>query len=147
MKQDAADRYQARMQRVLTYIEVHLDDDLSVEVLAGVAAFSRHHFQRQFASLLGISVHRYVQLCRLKRASYRLTLRPHDPVLRIALDAGYEGPEAFARAIGQRFDQTPSVFREEPRWRQWHALCEPLNRTRTLDDALSIAIGFMITNS
>jgi AraC family transcriptional regulator len=34
-------------------------------VLSDVAAFSKHHFQRQFSSLFGISVGRYVQLVRL----------------------------------------------------------------------------------
>jgi AraC-like DNA-binding protein len=72
MKPDLASRYHARMQRVLSYIDEHLDDDLDVDLLSGVAAFSKYRFHRQFTSLFGINIHRYVQLLRLQRASYRL---------------------------------------------------------------------------
>jgi len=64
--------YQARMQRVLDYIDRHLDGDLDLETVSRVAAFSKFHFHRQFTATFGLSVHRYVQLARMKRASRRL---------------------------------------------------------------------------
>jgi AraC family transcriptional regulator len=121
--------YHVRLQRVLDHIEAHLEDELSVDVLSGVAAFSKHHFHRQFTALFGVGVHRYVQLARLKRASYRLAFRA-DPVIGIALDAGYEGPEAFGRAFKQRFGQTPSEFRDQPQWTSWHAAYQPVSAAR-----------------
>lgn len=132
MKPDAIAHYHARMQRVLAYIDEHLNEDLSVEALSDVAAFSKHHFHRQFSSLFGIGVYRYVQLARLKRASYRLAFRESEPVLQIALDSGYEGPEAFARAFKQRTSQTPSAFREEPQWEPWHNAYSQLSKARSL---------------
>jgi len=131
MGRNVIDNYQARMHRVLVFIDGHLEDDLSVEVLSGVAAFSKHHFQRQFSSLFGISVGRYVQLLRLKRASYRLAFRDGSSVLEIALDSGYEGPEAFSRAFRRHFDQSPTGFRREPRWRPWLAANRPLTQARS----------------
>src|ERR1700710_1173716 len=68
----ALENYYARMQRVLDHIDRHLDDDLGLETLSGVAAFSKYHFHRQFTATFGLSVHRYVQLARMKRASHRL---------------------------------------------------------------------------
>ena len=123
--------YHARLQRVLAYIDEHLDEDLSVETLSGIAAFSRFHFHRQFTALFGINVARYVQLARLKRASYRLAFRDNDPIIEIALESGYEGPEAFARAFRQRFGQSPSDFRSDPQWASWHATYQALSETRT----------------
>jgi AraC family transcriptional regulator len=131
MKRDPAIAYHARMQRTLAYIDEHLDGDLSIETLAGVAAFSKCHFQRQFSFLFGLSVRRYVQLVRLKRASCRLAFHPTAPVLEIALDSGYEGPEAFTRAFRRCFDQSPSEFRKDPRWETWNAANAPLNHTRS----------------
>ena len=64
--------YQVRMRRVLDYIDRHLDSDLDLETVSGVAAFSKFHFHRQFTATFGLSVHRYVQLARMKRASHRL---------------------------------------------------------------------------
>jgi AraC family transcriptional regulator len=60
----ALENYHARMQRVLDHIDQHLDGDLGLEALSGVAAFSKYHFHRQFMSTFGLSVHRYVQLAR-----------------------------------------------------------------------------------
>lgn len=131
MKRDAASYYHARMLRVLSYIDGHLDDELSPDVLSGIAAFSKHHFQRQFSHLFGISVHRYVRLARLKRASERLAYVQGEPVLSVALDSGYEGPEAFARAFRQQLDQSPSGFRENPDWSPWHAAFAPLHQARS----------------
>lgn len=148
---NAVENYHARMSRVLAFIDEHLDQGLGVEVLADVAAFSKHHFQRQFSSLFGISVGRYVQLKRLKRASYRLAFRDRDRVLTIALDSGYEGPEAFSRAFRRHFDQSPSDFRRDPRWNPWLAAQTPLTQARsktmtsTLTDADVRVVDFPLT--
>jgi AraC family transcriptional regulator len=130
MTADAAAQYHARMQRVLSYIDAHLDDDLSVQVLSGVAGFSGFHFQRQFSALFGLSVHRYVRLKRMLLASHRLAFRDADSVLEIALDCGYAGPEAFARAFRQHAGQSPRAFRAEPRWPQWNAAIAQLHHAR-----------------
>ena len=100
--------YHARMQRVLDHIDRHLDDDLDLDVLSSVAAYSKYHFHRQFTATFGLSVHRYIQLARMKRASYRLAYRDAQSVTDIAMDAGYDAPDAFARAFRQRFGQSPS---------------------------------------
>ena len=136
----ASKHYHARLQRVLSHVEEHLGDDLSVEVLSGVAAFSRHHFHRQFTTLFDISVHRYVQLVRLKRASYRLAFRDDESILEIALDSGFEAPEAFSRAFKQRLGQTPSEFRKQPQWASWHATYRPISATRKLHMRQSLHI-------
>lgn len=126
-----ADDYGARFRKVLAYIDAHLDDDLSVDRLSGVAAFSKYHFHRQFSQLFQIGVYRYVQLLRLKRASYQLAFRDHGRITDIALSCGYDSQEAFARAFKKTFGQTPSAFREQPQWDPWHAAYEHLNELRS----------------
>ncbi|WP_409564933.1 GyrI-like domain-containing protein [Microvirga sp.] len=128
----ATKHYQDRLRRTLKHIEEHLDEDLSLEVLSGVAAFSRYHFHRQFVALFGINVHRYVQLARLRRASYKLAFRSEESIFQIALDAGYEGPEAFARAFKKNFGQSPSEFRNQPQWTPWHAVYQPVTEARRI---------------
>ena len=99
----ALQHYHARMQRVLDYIDRHLDGDLDLEALSGVAAFSKFHFHRQFTATFGLSVHRYVQLARMQRASLQLAHHGAQSVTDIAMGAGYDAPDAFARAFRQRF--------------------------------------------
>ena len=99
MTRAALENYHARMQRVLDYIDQHLDGDLSLATLSSVAAFSVHHFHRQFSAAFGVSAYRYVKLARMKRASYQLAFGNEASVTNIALDAGYEATDAFARRI------------------------------------------------
>ena len=123
--------YQGRMRRVLDHIDRHLDGDLDLDSLSGVAAFSKFHFHRQFTATFGLSVHRYVQLARLKRASHRLAYMGADSVTDIAMDAGYDAPDAFARAFRQRFGQSPSSFRTSPDWEPWLAAFGPFDNARS----------------
>ena len=131
MGRNIVENYHARMHRALVFIDAHLDEDLSVAAVSDVAAFSPHHFQRQFSSLFGVSLGRYVQHARLKRAPYRLAFRDGHSVLEIALDSGFEGPEAFSRAFRRRFDQSPTDFRRAPRWEPWRAAQTPLVQARS----------------
>ena len=140
-------RYHDRMQRVLDHIDRHADGDLDLTTLSAIAAFSKYHFHRQFSSIFGIAIGRYVQLVRLKRASYRLAFRSDASVTEIALDAGYDSPEAFARVFRQRFGQLPSRFRLSPDWESWLAALGPLDLARSVSmqntpfslDAVTIA--------
>ncbi|MDQ0248028.1 AraC family transcriptional regulator [Sphingomonas kyeonggiensis] len=123
--------YHSRMQRVLDHIDRHLDGDLDLEAVSRVAAFSKFHFHRQFTATFGLSVHRYVQLARMKRASHQLASGDADSVTEIAMDAGYDAPDAFARAFRQRLGQSPSSFRQSPDWVQWLAAFGPFDNART----------------
>ena len=132
MKTVAAQHYRERMRRVLDHIERNLDRDLDLATLSDVAAFSKHHFQRQFAEYFGLTPHRYVQLARLKRASHQLAYRGAGSILNVALDSGYESAEAFGRVFKERFGQTPSDFREQPDWEPWTAAYAPLHQARSI---------------
>ncbi len=127
----AVQNYRARMLRVLDYIDRHLDGDLRLETVSRVAAFSKFHFHRQFTATFELSVHRYVQLARLKRASARLACRDVQSVTDIAMDAGYDAPDAFARAFRRRLRQSPSSFRKSPDWAPWLAAFGPLDNARS----------------
>lgn len=113
------DPYHTRMKRVLNYIDRHLEDDLGLDTLSAVAALSKYHFHRQFRGYFGISVHRYVQLVRMKRAGQVLAFKDEASVTETALDVGYDALDAFARAFRKSFGQLPSAFRDTPDWEVW----------------------------
>ncbi|GBG03595.1 AraC family transcriptional regulator [Azospira sp. I13] len=120
MNDDRTRQYAARFERVLAYIEAHLEEPLTVERLSQVAHFSRFHFHRQFADYLGTSVARYILLLRLRRASFQLAFNRQTRIIEIALEAGFENPESFSRAFRNTFGQSPSQFRRRPDWPGWH---------------------------
>lgn len=109
----ATETYHARLRRVLQHIEARLDEDLTVEGLSDIAAFSKFHFHRQFSAVFNLSVAKYIQLLRLKRAAYQLAFH-NLPVIDIALASGYDSPEAFTRAFKKLIGQNPTEFRKRP---------------------------------
>jgi AraC family transcriptional regulator len=126
------ERYQERFARVLAHVEANSETALSIDDLSSIAAFSRHHFHRQFSGFLGMSAYRYLQFMRMRRASWRLAFRPELSVGEIALATGYEGPEAFARAFRQYSGQSPSEFRAQPDWAEWHSRFRPFIQLRQI---------------
>ncbi len=106
--------YQQRLLRVLLYIQKNLDRDPSLEELAEVAHFSPYHFHRIFRGMVGESVRAHIRRLRLEQAAGRL-LTGDDPVIRIALDAGYESHAAFTRAFSAMTGLSPSEYRKNRR--------------------------------
>lgn len=129
------DAYGKRFARVLDYIDRHLDEELSVERLSGEANFSKFHFHRQFSAYVGVSVARYVQKLRLKRASHRLVFEPTARIIDVAFEAGFESPESFSRAFRREYGQTPSQFRSAPAWKPWRKTHQfpSAGRSRNMD--------------
>ncbi|MGD8593879.1 MAG: AraC family transcriptional regulator [Gammaproteobacteria bacterium] len=112
--------YAKKINKVCNYIYEHLSEDLTVEQLSQVANFSKYHFHRQFSEYTGINVFKFIQLLRLKRASYQLAFNKHYRIIDIAMDANFENPESFSRAFKNVIGQTPSQFRIKPDWKSWH---------------------------
>ncbi|WP_026179877.1 AraC family transcriptional regulator [Hahella ganghwensis] len=126
-------QYINRFRKVLDYIDQQLFQDIQLVDLCEVAAFSKFHFHRQFSAIFGISVFRYIQMKKLKRASYQLAFREHLSITDIALESGYENAESFTRAFKKTLGQTPSEFREKPLWNSWLQFKQHTNLTTGID--------------
>jgi AraC-like DNA-binding protein len=101
--------YSTSVARALAYLEAHLVDDVSVAVLARVAATSSSTLLRQFKAELGVSPAAYWRNRKLDEAL--LWLRGGESVAQVAARAGYENPTAFGFAFRRRFGKPPSAFR------------------------------------
>lgn len=120
MARNGNPKYSDKFNKIIDFIYKNLQEDLSIEKLSNVASFSKFHFHRQFSAYMGISVHRFIQLTRLKKASYQLVFNHEIKVIDIALNSGFENHESFSRAFKKNFHQTPSQFRKQPEWKLWH---------------------------
>jgi AraC family transcriptional regulator len=100
------------LQRVRDYIEAHLDDDLSLTVLADVACLSPHHFSRSFKQAAGVGPARYVMGRRLERAK-TLLRRTREPLAVIAQDTGFADQSHLTHMFRREIGVTPGRFRAE----------------------------------
>lgn len=134
-----ATAYSQRFNAVLAYIDANLDGDLSVKTLSQVASFSAFHFHRQFSAFVGVTVSRYVQLMRLRRAAHCLVAGADHSVISVSLKAGFESPEAFSRAFKRAFGMSPSAFRKAPNWQMWNTVFAIPHFSKTVTMQIHIA--------
>jgi AraC-like DNA-binding protein len=90
------------MQRVLDRIEAHLDQPLSVDVLAAEAGLSMFHFVRSFSAAFHATPHQYLQA---RRAAHAKTLlaqraRPAEAAAAVGLTDQSHLNRWFKRAYG-----------------------------------------------
>jgi len=110
MRESTRRSYRDRMLSVLAFIEAGLDRSLTLAEIAAVADFSPYHFHRVFRGTVGESISGFIRRLRLERAAGRL-LDGDEPVMVIALRAGYYSNQAFTRAFLASFGEPPSQFR------------------------------------
>lgn len=102
--------YQDRISRVVDHIHAHIDQRLSLDVLADVAAMSPYHWHRVYHAMTGETCAQTVRRIRLHRAAM-LLVQTDDPVDHIARRVGYPVLRSFNRAFADRYRVTPLDFR------------------------------------
>jgi AraC family transcriptional regulator len=103
--------YEHRVNRVIDHIRAHRAEELTLEALSRVAAFSPFHFHRVFKAVTGENLFELVQRIRLEAAAGALVMRPDAEVLAIALDNGFTSASGFARAFRERFGMSATEWR------------------------------------
>jgi AraC family transcriptional regulator len=94
-----------RLRRVVDFIEGHLEEPLTVNELADVAALSPFHFLRAFRRSCGLTPYRYVRARRLERARNLLTAGIEART--VARRIGYENFGHFRTAYRAHFGLGP----------------------------------------
>ncbi|HCC34993.1 MAG TPA: AraC family transcriptional regulator [Ruminococcaceae bacterium] len=102
--------YRKALEQAVMYIENHLGESLKVEDVAKAAGYSYYHLNRQFMAIIGEGLGSYIKKRRLAEAAKRL-LYSNEKVIDIALDSGFESPEAFSRAFKAVYRVSPQVYR------------------------------------
>lgn len=111
-KSSTREDYYTRICRVNRYIADHIFEDLRVETLAEIAAFSPFHFHRIYRMLARETVNESIRRQRLHHAAGKL-VRTEIPVAEIAKSVCYTSVAAFTRAFSQRYGQSPAAYRDQ----------------------------------
>jgi AraC family transcriptional regulator len=99
-----------RLQRVRDYVEAHLDEELSLTVLADIACLSPYHFSRSFKQTAGVGPQHYVIQRRVERAK-TLMRRTNQPLALIAQEAGFADQSHLTAIFHRETGVTPGRFR------------------------------------
>jgi AraC family transcriptional regulator len=101
---------QARVRRLLDYIEQHLGDDLSLEALAGEVHLSPLYVVRAFRAAVGQTPHQYVVARRIEHAR-RLLVGTTLPIAEISLASGFSSQSHLSYWFRRIVGVTPAAYR------------------------------------
>jgi AraC family L-rhamnose operon transcriptional activator RhaR len=98
------------LSRLLSWIEIHLAEELPVPQLAQEAGLTERTFRRRFVELTGTSPTEYLLRRRLERAKILLKVRPRLPVADVAARCGFDDPNYFSRRMRERLGASPRAW-------------------------------------
>ena len=95
---------------VMTYINNHYREELSLEDVAQFAGFSRYYFSRSFKRQTGYSFKDYLCQKRLQVAM-DLLIRTNRSMRDVAIDSGFGSVATFNRVFREKKGCTPTQYR------------------------------------
>lgn len=94
------------LNQVIEYIEAHLTEDLSLDLISEYAGVSDYHFRKIFYYLSGLTLSEYVKNRKLSEAT--LDLLNGEKVTDVAFKYGYQSVDGFTRAYKKWCGHLPS---------------------------------------
>lgn len=96
----------------IQYIEDHITDELTVDMIADHVNISSFYFQKGFAMLCGFTISEYIRNRRLALAGSDLATSD-ERIIDIAMKYGYDSPDSFTRAFSRFHGVTPTAARKD----------------------------------
>ena len=96
----------SQVEQLLKYINRNLSENLSIDHLAERFFFSKYHMMRKFKKETGYTIHNYIISKRLLHA--RSLIAQGTPVMKAAMQSGFQDYTAFVRAYKKQFGTVPT---------------------------------------
>jgi len=101
-----------QQQRATDLLREHLDGSLRLADLASECGLSVSHFARSFKASFGMPSHRWLTRLRIERAQ-ELLRHSREPLVQIALRAGFGDQPAFTRTFQRVVGTSPGRWRRD----------------------------------
>lgn len=101
------------LQQLLSYLDEHYADNITLAFAASKMNFSDSHFSKVFKKLTGINFVTYLNMVRIEQAARQLHKTPQK-ITDIALNCGFSNIRTFNRVFKEITGHTPSSFSSLP---------------------------------
>ncbi len=99
---------QSLYQNLISYIDKHLDEDLSLEKLAKHFFISKYHIAHIFKNNMGCSIHQYITKKRLEAC--RNALSCEQGISSVYLMYGFKDYSSFYRSFKKEYGMSPKEY-------------------------------------
>ena len=110
VKENMNDDCEVMMLNLLPFLEDHLSEKITLEMLANRVHFTKTYFIRRFKALWGCAPMQYVNRLRLNQAARQLSTTD-DPIAQIGKRCGFASPHYFSRKFHEEFGLSPQSYR------------------------------------
>ncbi len=101
------------IQRMQDYIELHLDEDISMADLSRVSLYSPWYSYRLFTQLLNITPSDYIRRLRLSKSAIKLR-DEQIKIIDVAYEVGFKSVDGYQRAFYREFGCNPREYAQNP---------------------------------
>lgn len=108
------------MQEITLFIDEHLTEDLSLDVLADHVCLSKYYIAHYFKDNLGISIHQYITKKRLQSCSEAIAAG--SDITRTFDEYGFRDYSSFYRMFRKEYGMSPREFQEAHRMNAIHSV-------------------------
>lgn len=93
------------------YIHSHINEDLSLSVLADIVFLSPKYLSSMFSQVTGISLNKYIKKVRMEKAR-ELLLTTNIKISDISQEVGYSYVSYFIRIFQEEYNMSPETYRQ-----------------------------------
>lgn len=108
------------MQEITLFIDEHLTEDLSLDVLADHVCLSKYYIAHYFKDNLGISIHQYITKKRLQSCSEAIAAG--SDITRTFDEYGFRDYSSFYRIFRKEYGMSPREYQEAHRMNAVHSV-------------------------
>lgn len=108
------------MQEITLFIDEHLTEDLSLDVLADHVCLSKYYIAHYFKDSLGISIHQYITKKRLQSCSEAIAVG--SDITRTFDEYGFRDYSSFYRMFRKEYGMSPREYQEAHRMNAVHSV-------------------------
>ena len=89
----------------------HLDEKLSLDIIAAHFCISKYHFDRIFKEKTDESVYAFIKRRKVDQSTIDMKLNPEKVITDVGLDYGYSASN-YSFVFRKRYDTSPAMFRQ-----------------------------------